>query len=370
MKILCNKADLVQAVNIVSKAVAVRSTISILECILISAEGNEIKMTANNTELGIETVVNGTIVEGGIIALDAKIISEIIRKLPDNEVAISTDDKFKTTIVCEKAHFEITGKSGDDFSYIPNLEKTDAIEVSQFTLKEVIRQTIFSIAPNDSNIVMTGELFEIEDNKLKVISLDGHRISIRNIELNDTYPHKKVIVPGKTLQELNKILTGEADEIVQLFITENHITFMFDQTVVVSRLIDGNYIDTSKMISSDYETKVVVNKKELFNCIDRATLLSKEGDKKPVVISVDESTMEIRMTSYIGSMNEEIEIKKEGKNIIIGFNPNFFIDVLRVIDEEEVTLYMINQKTPCVIRDDNDSYTYLILPINFSSVER
>ncbi len=370
MKILSNKADLMQAVNIVSKAVAVRSTISILECILITASGNEIKMTANNTELGIETVVNGTVIEGGVIALDAKIISDIIRKLPDNEVAISTDDKFKTSIVCEKAHFEITGKSGDDFSYIPDLEKSDAIEISQFTLKEVIRQTIFSIAASENNIVMTGELFEIEDNILKVISLDGHRISIRKIELNDSYPHKKVIVPGKTLQELNKILTGESDEIVQLFITENHITFMFDQTIVVSRLIDGNYIDTSKMISTDYETKVTVNKRELFDCIDRATLLSKEGDKKPVVINVNDEAMEIRMTSFIGSMNEEIEIKKEGKNILIGFNPNFFIDVLRVIDDEEVSLYMINQKSPCIIKDDKENFIYLILPINFSSVER
>ena len=367
MKILCTKSELLQAVNIVSKAVAVRSTISILECILITATNNEIKMTANNTELGIETIVDGTIIEPGIIALDSKIISDIIRKLPDNEVTISTDDTFKTTITSEKAQFSISGKSGEDFSYIPDLAKVDGIEVSQFSLKEIIRQTIFSIATNDSNVILTGELFEINGSELKVISLDGHRISIRKINLNDSYPHRKVVVPGKSLQELNKILTGEMDEVVQIFITDNHITFMFDRTTVVSRLIDGEYIDTSKMISSDYETKVTVNKKLLFDCIDRATLLSKEGDKRPVVVTINDDSMHLRMSSFIGSMEDEIEVHKEGKNMSIGFNPNFFIDALRVIDDEEVSIYMLNQKAPCLIKDDDENYIYLILPINFNN---
>ncbi len=364
MKIICNKSDLTQAVNIVSKAVAVRATISVMECILFSAKDGEIKMTANNNELGIETIVNGRIEEEGMIALDAKIISEIIRKLPENEVEISTDEKFTTTIVCEKSQFKITGHSGEDFSFLPNIEKNDAVEISQFSLKEIIRQTLFSVADNENNIVMTGELFEIKGNKLQVVSLDGHRVSIRNLELNDTYGDKKVIVPGKTLNELNKILPGDADEIVQLFFSENHIVFIYDETTVVSRLIDGQFIDVTRMISSDYETKVTVNKKELLECIDRATLLAKEGDKKPIIMNISDDQMEIKMNSFIGSMNEEIEIQKEGKNLTIGFNPMFFIDVLRVIEEEEVSLYMINYKYPCFIKDEKESFIYMILPVN------
>ena len=339
MKLICSKSNLLHGVNIVSKAVPTRTTMAILECILIDASANEIKLTANDMELGIETKIEGEIAERGVIALDAKIFSEIVRKLPDSDVVIETDASFKTTITCEKAKFNIVGKSGDDFSYIPYIERNEAITLSQFTLKEVIRQTIFSIADNDNNKLMTGELFEIEENHLKVVSLDGHRISIRNIELKNNYEHKKVVVPGKTLQEVSKILPGSAEEDVNMFLTDNHIVFEFDDTTVVSRLIEGEYFKIEQMLSSDYETKIKINKRELLDCIDRATLLVKEGDKKPIIMNVTDGNMELKINSFIGSMNEDIDIVKEGKDILIGFNPKFFIDALRVIDEEEVSLY-------------------------------
>ena len=367
MKLICSKSNLLHGVNIVSKAVPTRTTMAILECILIDASANEIKLTANDMELGIETKIEGEIAERGVIALDAKIFSEIVRKLPDSDVVIETDASFKTTITCEKAKFNIVGKSGDDFSYIPYIERNEAITLSQFTLKEVIRQTIFSIADNDNNKLMTGELFEIEENHLKVVSLDGHRISIRNIELKNNYEHKKVVVPGKTLQEVSKILPGSAEENVNMFLTDNHIVFEFDDTTVVSRLIEGEYFKIEQMLSSDYETKVKINKRELFDCIDRATLLVKEGDKKPIIMNVTDGNMELKINSFIGSMNEDIDIVKDGKDILIGFNPKFFIDALRVIDEEEVSLYMVNPKAPCFIKDDEGKFIYLILPVNFNA---
>ena len=359
MKLICSKSNLLHGVNIVSKAVPTRTTMAILECILIDASANEIKLTANDMELGIETKIEGEIAERGVIALDAKIFSEIVRKLPDSDVTIETDASFKTTITCEKAKFNIVGKSGDDFSYIPYIERNEPIVMSQFTLKEVIRQTIFSIADNDNNKLMTGELFEIEENDLKVVSLDGHRISIRNIELKNNYSHKKVVVPGKTLQEVSNE--------VSIFLTDNHIVFEFENTTVVSRLIEGEYFKIEQMLSSDYETKVKINKRELLDCIDRATLLVKEGDKKPIIMNITDGTMELKINSFIGSMNEDIDIAKEGKDILIGFNPKFFIDALRVIDEEEVTLYMVNPKAPCFIKDDEGTFIYLILPVNFNA---
>lgn len=367
MKLICSKSNLLHGVNIVSKAVPTRTTMAILECILIDASANEIKLTANDMELGIETKIEGEIAERGVIALDAKIFSEIVRKLPDSDVTIETDASFKTTITCEKANFNIVGKSGDDFSYIPYIERNEPIVMSQFTLKEVIRQTIFSIADNDNNKLMTGELFEIEENDLKVVSLDGHRISIRNIELKNNYSHKKVVVPGKTLQEVSKILPGSAEDEVSIFLTDNHIVFEFENTTVVSRLIEGEYFKIEQMLSSDYETKVKINKRELLDCIDRATLLVKEGDKKPIIMNITDGTMELKINSFIGSMNEDIDIAKEGKDILIGFNPKFFIDALRVIDEEEVTLYMVNPKAPCFIKDDEGTFIYLILPVNFNA---
>lgn len=367
MKITCQKAELAKGVNIVSKAVPTRTTMAILECILIDASTNEIKLTANDMEIGIETIIEGNIEERGIIALDARFFSDIVRKLPDNEVTIETDATFKTTITCEKANFTIVGKSGEDFAYIPIIPRNEPILLSQFTLKEVIRQTIFSIADNENNKLMTGELFEIEGNHLKVVSLDGHRISIRNIALKDSYENKKVVVPGKSLIEVSKIIPGSTEEMVNLFITGNHIIFEFDKTTVVSRLIEGEYFKIDQMLSTDYETKFKINKRELLDCIDRATLMVKEGDKKPIIMDITDGNMELKINSVAGSMKEDIEIGKEGKDILIGFNPKFFIDALRIIDDEEVTIYMVNPKAPCFIKDDEDKYIYLILPVNFNT---
>ena len=368
MKIVCSKSNLLAGVQIVSKAVPSKTTMSILECILVDTRNGVIKMTANDMELGIETIIEGEIVEKGMIALDAKLFLEIVRKLPDNDVTIVTDPSFKTTITCEKAEFNIIGKSGDDFSYLPDIERQESVVVSQFTLKEVIRQTIFSIADNENNKLMTGELFEINGDILKVVSLDGHRVSIRKISLKNSYDHKKVVVPGKTLIEVSKILPGDADKDVNIFFTDKHIIFEFDDTVVVSRLIEGEYFNIDQMLSSDYETKVRINKKEFLSCIDRATLLVKEGDKKPVIINITDGAMKLKMNSTVGSMDEEIDITKEGKDLLIGFNPKFLIDALRVIDDEEVDLYMVNPKAPCFIRNAEESYIYLVLPVNFTTV--
>ncbi len=368
MKLVCSKSNLLNGLQIVSKAVPNKTTMSILECILIDSTKGVITLTANDMELGIETIVDGNIIEKGLIALDAKIFLDIVRKLPDNDITIDTDDSFKTIITCEKAKFVIIGKSGEDFSYLPVIERENQVIISQFTLKEVVRQTIFSISDNENNKMMTGELFDIKEDELKVVSLDGHRISIRKIQLKNSYDPIKAVVPGKTLNEVSKILSGDADSDVTISFTKNHIVFEFNNTVVVSRLIEGDYFPIEKMLSSDYETKVKINKKELLNWIDRATLLVKEGDKKPIIINVTDESMELKINSIIGSMNEDIDIEKNGNDLMIGFNPKFLIDALRVIDDEEVNLYMVNPKSPCFIKNDEESYIYLILPVNFTTV--
>lgn len=368
MKLVCSKSNLLNGVQIVSKAVSNKTTMSILECVMIDATKGSITLTANDMDLGIETIIEGNILEKGAVALDAKIFLEIVRKLPDSDITIDTDPSCKTTITCEKAKFNIIGKSGEDFSYLPVVEKNDSIIISQFTLKEVVRQTIFSISDNDNNKLMTGELFEINNDELKVVSLDGHRISIRKIQLKNSYSPKKVIVPGKTLNEVSKILPGGAENDVIISFTDKHIVFEFGNTTVVSRLIEGEYFKIDQMLSSDYETKVRINKKEFLNCIDRATLLVKEGDKKPIIINILDGSMELKINSILGSMNEDIDIEKQGKDLMIGFNPKFLIDALRVIDDEEVELYMVNPKAPCFIKNQEESYIYLILPVNFTTV--
>lgn len=367
MKLVFTKSNLNKAVGIVMKAVPTRTTMNILECILIDATTNEIKFTGNDMELGIETIVEGEIIEKGKIAIDAKLFSEIVRKLPDNNITLTTDSNNNALITCEKSKFNIAGKSGDDFSYLPAIIKDKMITLSQFQLKEVINQTIFSIAINDNNKMMTGELFEVNEGTLKVVGLDGHRIAIRNIKLEGRSDDVRVVIPGKTLQEISKILNADAESFVNIYFTNNHVLFEFDQTHVVSRLIEGDYFKISQMLSNDYETKVSINKKEFLDSIDRANLLIREGDKKPIIINILNGLLQVNVNSAIGALNEDIDIDKEGKDIMIGFNPKFLMDALRVIDDENVTMYLVNHKSPCFIRDKEENYIYLILPVNFTA---
>ena len=349
MKLVFTKSNLNKAVGIVMKAVPTRTTMNILECILIDATTNEIKFTGNDMELGIETIVEGEIIEKGKIAIDAKLFSEIVRKLPDNDITLTTDSNNNALITCEKSKFNIAGKSGDDFSYLPAIIKDKMITLSQFQLKEVINQTIFSIAINDNNKMMTGELFEVNEGTLKVVGLDGHRIAIRNIKLEGRSDDVRVVIPGKTLQEISKILNADAESFVNIYFTNNH------------------YFKISQMLSNDYETKVSINKKEFLDSIDRANLLIREGDKKPIIINILNGLLQVNVNSAIGALNEDIDIDKEGKDIMIGFNPKFLMDALRVIDDENVTMYLVNHKSPCFIRDKEEKYIYLILPVNFTA---
>ena len=333
MKLTFQKTALLNGINIVLKAVPSKTTMPILECILIDASTDEIKLTANDMELGIETKVEGDILEKGKIALDAKLFSEIARKLSDADslVTIESDEKFNTVIACENSVFKIQGKDGEEFSYLPYIERNKNITLSQFSLKEVIRQTIFSISVNDSNKMMTGELFEVNGDTLRVVSLDGHRMAIRKIVLKDEYESTKVIVPGKTLNEISKILTGDNEKEVQIFFGANHILFEFDDKIVVSRQIEGEYFKVDQMLSSDYATKVTLNKKDFLDSIERAIILIRENDKKPIILNIEDSKMSLKLNSSFGTMNAEILIHKTGQDLMIGFNPKFLSVALRII---------------------------------------
>jgi len=352
--------------NIVMKAIPGKTTMMILECVVIEVKDNQIKLIANDLQLGIETLIDGEIKQEGSVAVGAKVFFEIIRKLPSDNVSITVDEDYHMNISCGKAKFNIMAKATDEFPYLPNIVKDKNVNISQFTLKDIIRQTVFSISDNENAKVMTGELFEIHDSELKVVSLDGHRISIRKVKLNRSYDDVSVIIPGKTLIEISKIINGGMDDEVSIFFTDKHVLFEFEDTIVLSRLSEGEYDKIDKMLSTDYETKVTVNKREMLECIDRSTLLLKESDKKPVIIDVQDDYMKFAMNSAIGSMDEDIDASKEGKDILIGFNPRFLMDALRVIDEDEITMYMINPKAPCFIRDQEETYIYLILPVNFN----
>lgn len=363
MKFVCNKSDINEAINIVLKAVPGKTTMPILECVVIEAREEGLKLTTNDMSLGIETRLPAQVEEEGIILVNAKMISDIIRKLPDEDVYFEADANENILLFCGKAKFNLSGKNHEEFPMLPEIEKTNRIVISQFTLREMIRQTIFSISNNENNKILTGELFEINGDEFKIASLDLHRVSIRKMTLKESYDNIKVVIPGKTLNEVSKILTGGMDDEVEIFFSKNHVLFQFNQTIIISRLIEGNFYNINQMLTSDYETKVSVNKKEFLECIDRATLLLRESENKPVIMNIQNGEIKMEMNTKIGSMDENISIEKEGKDLRIAFDPKFIIDVLRVIDEEQISLYLFNAKAPCFIRDE-DSYIYLILPVN------
>lgn len=366
MKITCYKTDLLNSINIVLKAVPSKTTMPILDCIYIRAKKNIIKFLSNDMELAIETQVTGNIITEGSVAINAKLFSDIVRKLPDNHVTIDVDQNYLTKITCEKAKFNIPGKEGDDFPILPDIEKQNSIKLSQFTLKEMIRQTVFSISEKDSNKIMSGELFEVTEKQMRITSLDGYRISVRKVQLKNSYPSIKVIVPGKTLNEISKILSNELEDELQMFFNNNHILFEFNNTLVLSRLIQGEFFKIDQMLSCEHKVKISISKKELLNCLERSILLVKENDKSPLIFQIQEDEINLKINTQIGSLDENILItKKEGDDITIGFNSKYVIDALKVIDDDIVDIYMINPKAPCFIKDSHDSYVYLILPMNF-----
>ena len=371
MKLIFQKDALLNVLNIVSKAVSSKTTMPILECILIETRENGVYFTANDMDLGIETKLsddNCKILDPGRLAVEARLFSDIVRKITgeDNSSIELFSDGNIIRISSGKSVFKIQEKDPDQFPALPAVSEDIYISISQFTLKEVIKDTIFSISPNDSNKMMTGELFEVNGNQLKVASLDGHRISIRNTELKENYKNVKVIIPGKTLIEISKIISGDAEKNVDIFFSANDVLFRFDDTVMVSRLIDGEYFRIETMLSSDYETSFTINRRDFLDGIERSTILIRESDKKPLVIDIRDDELKMKMNSVSGSMNEELPIRKQGKDLMIAFNPRFLLDALRVIDDEEVTLYLTNPKAPCFIRDDKETYIYLILPVNFN----
>ena len=366
MVITCSQNELLKGLNIVSKAVPVRTTMSILECILIDASTNDIRLTSNDMELGIETIVPGSIKERGRVALDAKIFLDMVRSLPNNQVTLTSDDRFVTHIDCENAHFMVPGKNGEDFPYIPVIPRNTPIELSQFTLRETIRQTIFSTLENDKNRLMAGELFEVKGENLRVASLDGHRISIRYIKLKDTYQDMSVIVPAKTLNEIAKIISGSLDNVVKIYFSDNHAIFEFDMTTVVSRLIEGEFFHIDKMLSNDYETKLLINRRDLMDSIGRSMLMVNETDKKPIVLDIYDQTFNMTVSTFRGTFQEDLTMVKEGRDIKIAFNPKFIMEALRAVDDENVSMYLLTPRSPLFIRDDAGAYVYLILPVNFN----
>lgn len=368
MKIICQKSKLVEGINIVQKAVSSRTTLPILECILISAKDNQFMLSGNDMELGIETGIDAEILEEGSIAIEARIFSEIIKKMPDDVIEIVADYNNQATIRCKKSKFSISGQPGDDFVKLPVISKTNPVVINQNLLKEMIRQTIFSIAVEETRPILTGELIEISQDAITFVALDGYRVAIRKNKFESPFNQKfKVVFPGKTLNEISKIIHSEQDTDIMFYFSDKHVLVEFNQTTVVSRLISGEYPDYSRMYSDDYETKMTVNRKDLLSSIERASLITRESKKEPVKYTMERNLLTVTSNTELGNVVEELDIELEGAPLKIAFNPKFFMDALKVIEDEKISILFTNEVSPCLIKPvDIDEYTYLILPVKLN----
>lgn len=362
MKFICEKQKLQEGISISSKAITGKTTMPILEGIYISAKDNQLKLIGSDMDVSIETMVDADIKEEGSIVIDSRIFGEIIRKLPNSEIIIETLENEIIQITCQKSVFNLVYMNGEDYPELPKINESLSVEVPQNILKSMIRGTSFAIAQDETRPILQGILFEVKDKKLNLVALDGYRLAIRT-EFLDNDNNIEVVIPGKTLNEVSRILEDISD-IVKITFTDNHILFNLSNTKIISRLLDGKFVNYSSLLPQEYKILLDVKKQELQNCIERASLMAKDSNSNLIKLDIQEENMIITSNSQLGKVREELNINLQGGEIQIAFNSKYLLDVLKNIEDDEVKLEMTSGVSPCVIKCKNtDNSKYLVLPV-------
>ncbi|MCI9365797.1 MAG: DNA polymerase III subunit beta [Clostridia bacterium] len=368
MKFICEKANLLKAINSVVRGVSSKTTMPILEGILIQTNENEIKLTTYDLELGIEYIIDCDVVEQGNTVVTASVFSEIIRRLPDTEISITVDDKDLLIIECEGSLYKLATMNPTEFPELPTIDEQNRVELEQNNLKDMIRKTIFAVSTESHRPIFTGCLFEIKDNKINVVAVDGYRLAWKSKVLDESVNDFKVVIPGKTLNEVNKIISDSFDKI-KISIAKNQALFEMENCKIVTRLLEGEFLEYEKVIPKIWETRIRANKKEIQECFERVSLISMSSIEKerkyPVKVSVEIGKILISCKNQAGDAKEEIFLNTEGKNMEIGFNPKYFLDALKAIEDEEIFVEFGSSLSPSIIKsvEETDDYVYMILPI-------
>lgn len=371
MKIICDKNILIEAINIVSKAVSSKSTLPVLEGILIETEKDKIVLTGNDLELSIKHECSVQVIEEGKVVLNARMFGDIVRRLPDAPVFIETDEKYLTKIKCSNVNFDILGLDASEYPKIPQINKNDTIKINQSVLKSLIKQTIFAVSLNDKKPIWTGSLFEISEGYISVVSTDGFLMAIRKEKIEESTNDIKVIVPGKTLNELLKIIPDE-DTDVKIYFSEKHILFEFEKFSVVSRLKDGEYTNYKNVIDKqkNFEIEMKVNSAEVLSSLDRAALiLNADSTKSPLKLNISEDEINVNCSSQMGKISDIITGNsiKSGE-LLIGLNQRYLYNVFKNCDSEEVLMDFISSRNPCIVRPvEGEEFIYMVMPINIQS---
>lgn len=363
MKVICSKENLMESINIVQKAVSTKTMLPILEGILLEAD-EKLKMTGNDLEIGIECYVDADIKRKGSIVLNSRMFGDIVRRLPDTEVLMEVKENNAVIIECENSLFEIRGIASEGFPALPSIQKENGIKISQKIIKDMVKQTIFAVSADENRPILTGSLFEYKSGKLSIVSIDGYRLALRTLTPDIAVEDRNLVIPGKTLNEIAKIIQPVDDEL-SIYAAGNQILFDMGKCIMVSRLLEGEYLNYLGIIPKEHETRVTVNTKELLACFERASLVITNDERRyPVKLDISDDMMVITSHTEIGNAREELRLEMEGNKMEISFNPRYFIEALRVIDNEAVNIYFTTSIGPCTIKPlQGDAFAYMILPI-------
>ncbi|RIN78943.1 DNA polymerase III subunit beta [Staphylococcus simulans] len=364
----------INQLNDTLKAISPRTTLPILTGIKIDAKEEGIILTGSDSEISIEISipkeVDGeeivTIAETGSVVLPGRFFVDIIKKLPGKDVKLSTNEQFQTLITSGHSEFNLSGLDPDQYPLLPQVSQDDAIQLPIKVLKNVIAQTNFAVSTSETRPVLTGVNWLIQDNELICTATDSHRLAVRKLKLEDEdIENKNVIIPGKALAELNKIVTDSEDDI-NIFFASNQVLFKVGNINFISRLLEGHYPDTSRLFPKNYETKIEMSNSDFYHAIDRASLLAREGGNNVIKLSTGNQEVELSSTSpEIGTVKEDVDANSvEGSSLKISFNSKYMMDALKAIDNDEVEVEFFGTMKPFTLKPkDDDSVVQLILPI-------
>ncbi|MDD2233353.1 MAG: DNA polymerase III subunit beta [Desulfitobacteriaceae bacterium] len=364
MKILCSKDILQTGVNTVQRAVSNKSTLPVLQGILLKAEKQTLTFCATDLEIGIRCEVAAEITEEGSTVVPAKLFSEIVRKLPDTIISLDLNDD---VLIIKYFQAEISLKNYDpqEFPLLPDLDDARFFTLPTALLKNMIRQTAFACATEETRPIFTGVLLNIDGHTIKMVGTDTHRLAYRIAEIpNQDELQFNGLIPSKTLSEIYKLIRDE-DEFVNINFSDSQISFQFGSINMISRLIDGQFPNYNQVIPKSCDTKIYVSVDSLLDSVERAALIARDNSYANIIrLAISNRILKINKVTEIGKINEKLDIKMEGKDTLISFNAKFLIDVLKIIDCEDIVMEFSGSFSPGIIRPLNDSnYLYLLLPV-------
>lgn len=366
MKFYCNKNELVEKINIVQRAITNKSNSSLFNCIFMQISDNILTMIGVDTDLSIETKVNTNVIEGGNLLLDSKLFGEIIKRLPEEKIEIKSDEKDENNIIISsgKTEFSLINLNSEEYPQIPSVDSSNKISLKQSVFKNMIKSTTFSASFDESKGVITGVLINIKNNVLTFVALDGFRLALKS-ELIDNNCNVNIVVPAKTLNEINKILK-ENDDLIDIYITNNFIMLKINEDKLVLRLLQGDFIKYETIIPKENKLSLVLSKYNFINGLERSTLLTKDKNTNLVKLEIKDNKITLKSNSQFGQLKEEIQINKEGIDLDIAFNSRYLMDAIKAIEDEEIKLEFNNNITPCIIKSSrNENSKYMVLPVRF-----